>query len=111
MKETTFTLACLACSIDGKSIISTAHAEKVYAVRAIEALDPTVAPRDALLALRALRDAAREIGSNDLAEVLTAALALRREVTVGGKPRASANTVVSALDRWLVEVPDTRWTW
>ncbi len=111
-KEIAFTLASLAWTVDGEPILTRAHSEKVYAYRAVEALDPSVAVAEAVKILRSLREAARAIGAEDLAAALTAALRLRREVATSVPPSKSVDEVVDAFDRWLLfDLPETRSSW
>ena len=111
-KEIAFTFASMAWTIDGEPIMTRAHAEKIYAFRVMEALNPEVPPREALRTLRAYLEAAREIGSDDLATALAAALRLRREVAMGTSLTAGAEEVVEALNRWLlVDLPEIPSSW
>jgi hypothetical protein len=111
-KEIAFTLASMAWTIDGTPILTRAHTEKVYAYRAVEALNPEVPTGAALTTLRALLDASRAIGSDPLALVIATALRLRREVATGTPPTTSVEDVVGAFDRWLlVELPEMRSSW
>lgn len=111
-KEIAFTLASMAWTIDGTPILTRAHTEKVYAYRAVEALNPQVPTATALRTLRALLDASRAIGTDPLALAIAAALRLRREVATGIPPTTSVDNVVDAFDRWLlVDVPEMRSSW
>jgi hypothetical protein len=111
-KEIAFTLASMAWRIDGSPILSRAHTEKVYAYRAVEALNPDVSTPEALTRLRALLDASRAISSNELEVALAAALRLRREIATGTPGAANVNDVITAFDRWLIEdLGPTRLLW
>ena len=111
-KEIAFTLASMAWNIDGAPILARAHTEKVYAYRAVEALNPQVATGAALTTLNVLLDASRAIGTDPLALAIAAALRLRREVATGTPPTTSVDNVVGAFDRWLlVDVPEMRSSW
>jgi hypothetical protein len=111
-KEIAFTLASTVWTIDGAPILTRAHTQKVYAYRAVEALNPAVPVAAGLQTLRALLDAAGTIGSDDLAAAIASALRLRREVATGARPTKSVDAVVDAFDRWLlVDVPDTPSSW
>ncbi len=110
--EIAFTLASMAWTIDGAPILTRAHTEKVYAYRALEALNPEVPLAAALKTLRALLDAARAIGSDDLAAAVAAGVRLRREVAMGARPTKSVDAIVDALDRWLlVDVAESPSSW
>lgn len=111
-KEIAFTLASTAWTIDGTPILTRAHTDKVYAYRAVEALNPGVPTGAALTTLRALLDASRAIGNDPLALAIATALRLRREVATGTPPTTSVEDVVGAFDRWLlVELPEMRSSW
>ena len=111
-KEIAFTLASMAWTIDGAPILTRAHTEKVYAYRAVEALNPQVPTAAALSTLRVLLDASRAIGTDPLALAIAAALRLRREVATDRPPTTSVNDVVDAFDRWLlVDLPEMRSSW
>jgi hypothetical protein len=89
-----------------------ASTEKVYAYRAVEALNPQIPTAAALTTLRMLLDASRAIGTDPLALAIAAALRLRREVATGTPPTTSIDNVVGDFDRWLlVDVPETRSSW
>jgi hypothetical protein len=72
-KGIAFTLASEVWTNNGTPILTRAHTEKVYAHRAVEALNPSVPAGMALGALRALLDAARVTRSDDLPTALVAA--------------------------------------
>lgn len=102
----------MAWTIDGTPILTRAHTEKVYAYRAVEALNPEVPTRAALSTLRALLDASRAIGTDPLALAIVTALGLRREVATGTPPTTSVDDAVGTFDRWLlVELPEMRSSW
>lgn len=94
---------------DGAPILTRAHAEKVYAYRAVEALNPQVPTAAALATLRSFLDASRTIGNDPLAHAIATALRLRREVATGSRLTTSVDDVVGAFDRWLlVDLPEMR---
>lgn len=111
-KEIAFTLVSMAWTIDDEPIMTRAHSEKVYAYRAVEALDPSVPVTTAIRTLRSLLDVTRAIGSDDLAEAIMAALRLRREVATGVSVSRHVHPVVHAFNRWLlVNVPEIQSSW
>lgn len=111
-KEIALTLALMAWTIDGTSILTCALTEKLYAVRAMKALNPQIPSKAALHALRRLLNASRAIGSDELATAIAVALRLRRQATVATPSTASVSDVVSAFDRWLlVDLPDMPSSW
>lgn len=111
-KEIAFTLASMTWKVDGVSIMTRAHTEKVYAYRAVEALNPALPVATALRTLRRLLDASRAIGSDDLATATAAALRVRREIATGGSSTISVDRVVNAFDRWLLtDLPEIRSSW
>jgi len=99
-------------TIDGEPISSQAQTRKLFAYRAMEALNPDVPVGDALRILRAALDASKEVGLDDLAMALGWALRLRREVATGVTPTRSVEEVAELLGRWLVEdLPELRLSW
>jgi len=111
-KEIAFALASEAWTIDGAPVLTRAHTEKLYAYRVVESLNPAVPAGTALTTLRALLDAARTIGSDDLTVAIAGALRLRREVATGTQPTVGVEDVVASFDRWLlVDLPERRSSW
>jgi hypothetical protein len=108
-----FTLATAAWMIDGSPLVSKAHAEKVFAVNTLQALNPEVPTRASLKSLRSLLDGARAIDSQELAAAIASALRLRRVVAVGVEVNSSQiENVTEALGPWLLEeLPETRSDW
>jgi hypothetical protein len=111
-RQIAFITAAMASKIDGAPILTRAHAEKVHALAVMEALQSDIPAREALPALRARLDAARELGLDELAEAIALALRLRREVATGTGVTVSPETVVSALEPFaLLEVPPIPSSW
>jgi hypothetical protein len=111
-RQIAFIAAALTSTVDSSPILTRAHAEKVHALGAMEALQPDIPARKALAALRARLDASREVGLDELAEAIALALRLRREVATGSGLTVSPETVVSALEPFaLLEVPPIPSSW
>ena len=100
-------LAATAWTVDGSPIMTRGHAEKVCALRALEALDPQVPAAGAPKLLRTLLDASRQIAADEPA----AELRLRREVVTGAPATTSVRRVVRRFNRWLVAMPEMRMYW
>lgn len=109
-EQLAFVRGGLAWHVDGQPIITRAHAEKVYAFRAVEALNPDGEVGTALRTLRTLLDAARDIDSPELVRALTLALRHRREAATGTSS-VSVGEVVQRFDPWLVQLPALRSAW
>jgi hypothetical protein len=111
-KEIAFTLASEAWTLDGAPIMTRAHTEKIYAYRAVEALNPEVAAGAAVTRLRALLDSARALESHELGTAIATALRLRREVTTGAPLTTEVEAVVDGFDPWLLlDLPQMRSSW
>jgi hypothetical protein len=105
--------AMMKWTIDGEPIQSRAQTQKLYAYRALEALNPQVTARTAIDILQLLVESAHQLGLDDFRAALERALRLRREVASGvAISQERVEAVVSALTRWLaVDLPDLRSSW
>lgn len=92
-----FVTLCSSWTIDGEPVLSRDHVRKWIAMMAAEALRADL--RVGVRKLRLLRDFARDRGLSDMANAVTAAIAVSRSIHLG-LPNADAVTNMTPLIEW-----------